>query len=228
MYLRVPHYVGAYFRNKDINRPIPVGGMVKFEGIDVYWHMLTTMLHPNRSNKVVRCGCFCEHQWKQMRKGNAIRLFPGEHKFREKMIQPLQSHTLSDNEVFLLSGNTDNRSNNFGEYLCIRLPQEVVIHGVCHKVTESWQLFNDGANSLCRKMTDEFWRCFMTYVEKDNDWCRMNGVRRTILEQIERFMMRFDIRNSADDHEKMLLKRNYYRRKKNFRFTEEDFIEHGN
>lgn len=227
MYLRVPHYVASYFRNKNELAPIQVGGVLCFDGIDAFQHIIATQLHPNRSNTIVRYGCFCEQQWKMMKKGNAIFIREGELKPQMHVLTPIDSETLSDREVMLLSGNTYFRGRDFGEYLCIRLPKEVFIKGTLYKVTGLWQLLNSGANQLIKLMNDEFWYAFVSYIRKDNEWCESNKVHRSTLEQIERFMTRYNIRNSPDEVEKKTLKRNYYRKIKKIGFSEEDYIEHG-
>ena len=47
------------------------------------------------------------------------------------------------------------------------------------------------------------------------------------MEGLERFMERYDIRNSADNHEKEMLKRNMNRKREAFKFTNEDYVEYG-
>lgn len=221
IYLRVPHYVGSYFRNKEQLKPIPVGGVVVLEKTDILWTILSSMIHFNNIDNIVRQGCFCERQWKMMKRGMSI--VSGAKKIR--ILVPEDDVTLSDEEVVKMSGLNRLKGGDDVEYLCLRLPQEVYINGVLRKTNDQWQLLNTGSIRMLERMKDEFWRAFFVYTDRYKDWCVSHNIEFNILEGIERFMTRYDICNSIDEHEKKALKRNYYRKRKAYKFTFDDFVE---
>lgn len=226
-YLRVPHYVAAYFRNKDQMKPIPVGGVIKIETTNPLWQILSCMAHSNNSETIVTSGCFCERQWRRMMRGMPIYTPKCGAEAPKPIAAKEKGETLSDSEVSRLSGIPQRKGEDSGEYLCIRLPEEVFISGRISKTNGQWQLMNAGAFRMIAMMTEEFWRTFFIYIDKEQEWCLANGYDRSVLDSIERFMTRYDIRNSSDNREKMTMKRNYYRKRKTGNFTEEDFVEHG-
>ena len=92
-------------------------------------------------------------------------------------------------------------------------------HGRTHK--------DSTANTVRNHLVNEFWRALYAYVDKARDKSESSGKDFVFIEVLESFMERYDIRCSPDMHERAALKRNYNRRRKNYKFTEEDYIEHG-
>lgn len=226
-YLRVPHYVASYFRNKDSDKPIPVGGVLLIEQTERLWVIITSMIHLNRVSNIVRCGCFCERQWNMMMKGSRLFASNKQCAIDLTLFSKEERLSLSDFEVSELSGISKCKGDDSGEYVCIKMPKEVYINGKWHKTNDLWQPLKQGAMDMISEMTREFWRAFFVYMDRDRDWCLVNKVERSLMEGIERFMARYDIRNSPDNREKKTLKRNYYRKRKSYKFNSDDFVEHG-
>lgn len=226
-YMRLPHYVAAYFRNKNEKNPIPVGGVLQFDKFSPMWSVLQEMLFNNADGTVVRGGCFCERQWRKMMQGIPIYILQnGEERIPN--LNPAEfGYVLTDKEVSYLSRLTLNKSGDYGEYLCIKMSDVVIRNGKTYKVNSQWQPTHFGYKALSGMMNSEFWRAFFYYMGKDQEFCQEKGIKRSVLESIERFMMRYDIRNSSDDREKMTLKRNYYRKQHSAVFNEDDYVEHG-
>lgn len=222
-YLRVPHYVASYFRNKDQQKPIPVGGVIRIEDTNPLWPILSVMIHSNDKDTVIPNGCFCERQWRKMLHGNVLGSAVGKHIPINKSLNLLESNTLSDEEVSILSGIPTRKGEDFGEYLCVKLPNEVYSKNRIVKTTTQWQPSCAGAKRLIAVMTDEYWRVFFNYMDKERDWCISHDLDRSVMESIERFINRYNIRNSTDNKEKMTLKRNYYRKLKSYKFGEDSF-----
>lgn len=226
-YLRVPHYVAAYFRNRDPKNPIPIGGIIKIEKIDPLWHIIYNTSRSNTQDAIVPYGCFCERQWRRMMRGTPI----CKQKEREKNLTPIPAkesfETLSDTEISMLTGLPDRKGEDSGEYLCIKLPDIVIIDGYTYKTNGQWQPMEKAARQLAEMMIAEYWRVFDVYLSKDREFCMSNKIERPLLEVIDRFMSLYDIRNSSDDRERQTMKRNYYRRLKRMKFSSDDFVEHG-
>jgi len=226
-YLRVPHYVAAYFRNRDSNNPIPLGGMMKFDKLSPIWKFLSHMLKSNTTEFIVPFGCFCERQWRRMLRGSTIYTTLDGRRKQIFTGPKATGEILNDAEIFKLAGVSPVNGEEHGEYICIQMPPEVYVNNRMCKTNGQWQLMEGGAKILYDMMSDEFWSAFFTYIKKDYEWCVENGIDRPVLETIDRFMTRYDIRNSSDDKERMALKRNYYRKRKKLSYADSEFIEHG-
>lgn len=222
-YLRVPHYVASYFRNKDQQKPISVGGVIRIEDTNPLWPILSATVHNNDAGIVVAVGCFCERQWRKMLHGNHLESNSSKGKSANLNHTKTNERTLSDEEVSLLSGIPLRKGDDSGEYLCLKLPNETYRKNKVFQPTTVWQPSCAGAKKLIAQMTDEFWRVFFNYMDKERDWCIAHDLDRSVMESIERFISRYNIRNSMDNREKMTLKRNYYRKLKSYKFAEESF-----
>lgn len=226
-YLRVPHYVASYFRNRDQQKPIQVGGVIKIDASSSLFPCLSSMIFSNNNESIMPHGCFCERQWRRMMRGTRIYTTKPGAELPPSPSSKTKGEYLADTDVSALSGVASRNDEGVNEYLCIRLPEEVYANGRISKTNGQWQLTNAGAKRMAAQMTDEFWRIFFVYMDRDREWCVGHGVERSILDAIERFMAKYDIRNSSDNKEKMTLKRNYYRKRKTSNFSDEDFVEHG-
>lgn len=226
-YLRVPHYVASYFRNKDQQKPIPVGGVIRIDTSSNLYPCLSAMIFSNNNESVMPHGCFCERQWRRMMRGTRIYTPKPDAPPAAGVSPKMKGDCLSDAEVSVLSGVASRNDEGVSEYLCIRLPEEVYVNHRIIKTNGQWQPTNAGAKRMAALMTDEFWRIFFIYMDCDRKWCVSHAIDRSILDVIERFMGKYDIRNSSDNKEKMTLKRNYYRKRNTSNFSDEDFVEHG-
>lgn len=226
VYLRVPHYVASYFRNKNRSQRIAVGGVIHIDPSDPLYALLIENIHCN-STVVNRGYCFCARQWKRMMMGYA----PNETNLKKQPIlnQLEDELTLSDNEVATLSGLNAPRNSDKGEYLCIAVPREICKYGQQFIVNEHWQFTWRGSFAIRNAMTDEFWRALFAYLDIRREmYSNTRGRKYVAIEGLESFMERYDIRNSTEDqHELQTLKRGMNRKRHAFKFNEEDYIEHG-
>lgn len=227
-YLRVPYYVASYFRNKDRKESLPVGSVIEIPPSEPMWGELYDHIHCNTDGSINRARCFCARQWQQMMQGYSIKNgMARKTKANRLLTERVDELTLMDSEVALLSGLESPRNEDSGEYLCLRMPDEVRRDGEMRPVNSHWQLSVTGAKRIRRMMIDEFWRAFYCYTDRFRSYCGKEGTSYSPMEGLERFMELYDIRNSADNHEKNMLKRNMNRKRKAFKFTAEDYIEFG-
>lgn len=226
VYLRVPHYVASYFRNKNRSHRIEVGGVITIDPSDPIYDAMIDKATCN-STSVNRAYCFSARQWKRMMAGYTLSSMGTKAK---PVISELEDQlTLSDNEVATLSGLLPPRNSDKGEYLCLSLPREVYKDEVLCTVNDHWQLTFHGACAVRKMMTDEFWRALYTYIDTRREFLTRNRNRKFVaMEALESFFERYDIRNSTtDQHELMTIKRSMNRKREAYKFTEEDYIEHG-
>lgn len=227
VYLRVPHYVASYLRNKDRNQPLEVGSMLMLNQSERVWVEFCEGLYPNAGLKISRSYNFCQKQWASMMEGYSL-LDKQSGKRRTKVLfDRLDQLTLTDKEVQLLSGLGIPRNDDSGEYICISIPREALRYGKLVSTNVFWQLRESSAHSVRTHLVNEFWRALYAYVDKARDKCETNGKNFVFIEVLDSFMERYDIRCSPDYHERNALKRNYNRKRKNYKFTEEDYVEFG-
>lgn len=227
-YLRVPHYVAAYYRNKDRDNPLPLCAPIAFGSSDDIYHLLCDSLYCNSGGTVNQRYCFSAKQWNRMLSGYSID--PSlSGKSRNTVLLSVREDelTLSDAEIFTLSGLPMPRGNNAGEYICIRMPAEVVRCGKLTKTNTWWTLTKNGAAAVRERMSAEFWRAIYAYMDRFRDYCLASGKPFVVIDGLERFMERYDIRNSPDNGERNTLKREYNRKRGAYKFTETDYVEFG-
>ena len=226
MYVRIPHYVASFYRNRDEFHPVPVGGMVSLESETTLWDMLVHFLVPNPNEQLVREGCFCERMWRKMQKGYSLVEGAGG-KFPRVLAKRDASEPLTDAEVRMCCQWSSPRYEDLNEYLCVELPSYVYRHHRQVKVDGQWQMMSNGYRIFVAEMRRNFWHCCVNYAEDFIEVSKKRGYQRSKVEGLERFMARYDIRNDSKNKTKFTLKRNYYRVIRNRIFQQEDFEEFG-
>lgn len=219
-YIRVPFYVASYYRNKDKTSPIPVGGIVYIESDDPLWYTISENLVCNSGNIVHKNYCFSSKQWQKMMKGSTL-------SDKKTDITRMDELTISDDEIKVLAGLPVPRNDNSGEYLCVAMPREVYHSGRIMATNTLWFLSPRGAGKVRKAMVDEFWRALFTYTDTRRDVCANKRHKYVVIEGLESFMERYDIPNPPDNSTREMLKRNMNRKRMSFKFSAEDYIEHG-
>ena len=226
MYLRVPHYVASYLRNKDRSKPLEVGSVIALNSSERLWVDFSEGLYPNLNQTISRAYCFCQKQWNTMMDGYSL-TDKKTGKRKKVLTERFDQLTLDDKEVQTLTGLRVPRGDDSGEYICIAVPRDAIRYGKVVPTNAFWQLQESAANAVRTHLVNEFWRTLYAYVDKARDKAEVNGRPFVFIEVLESFMERYDITCSPDMHERAALKRNYNRRRTNYKFTEEDYIEHG-
>ena len=209
MYIRVPHYVASFWRNREERKPIPMGGRVDLSGEYELWNMLRQGLCRNPAEEVSREGCYCERMWRKMLRGQSLvpnakgaytKVYPGRD----------TSQYLTDAEVRTMSGLKEARHEDTSEYLCVELPSRVYINGTQYLVDGQWQMKGKTVQMFVAELRREFWHECLAYVEQFLE-SGNRKMERSTNEGLDRFMLRYDIRISQDNKERATLKRSYYR-----------------
>lgn len=226
VYLRLPKYVASFIRNKRESDPIAVGQSIVIEPTSYLYMDFIHGLTVNTGNTVSSNHCFCEKQWQRMMKGYSIKC---EHLRRNVRLldDRIDQLTLTDSEVSLLSGVRRPKGEVSGEYLCLRIPPEVRRGDRMIATNGHWQLSHNAASTIRTLMTDEFWRGFISFMNRGKQYCAENRVIFSNMEYIERFMARYDIYNGADNKMRNNLKRNLNRKGQRMSHGDEEYIEFG-
>ena len=219
--------MASYLRNKDRYKPLEVGSVISLNQSERVWIDFCDGLSPNPNLSVCRAYCFCQKQWNAMMDGYSLKDINNGRRRTKVLQERIYSLTLSDQEVSLLSGLGIPRGDDSGEYICIGIPREAYRFGKLVSTNSTWQLRDVTANAIRTFLVNEFWRTLYAYVDKARDKAESVGRDFVFIEALESFMERYNIRCSPDMRERNALKRNYNRRRKNYRFSDEDYIEHG-
>lgn len=224
MYIRVPHYVASFWRNRVESKPIAVGGRLDLSGEYVLWQMMQQGLIRNPDEEVAKDGCFCERMWRKMLRGQSV---VAKEKGRYVKVYPHRDAGmyLNDGEINAMAGVKCGKSEEQNEYLCVELPQKVWSNGQQYSVDGQWQLNGVNVQLFVAELRKCFWHECVRYVEHFLD-AAPRGVERSANEGLDRFMLRYDIRVGQDNKERATLKRSYYRqlmRKNKKRHDYEEF-----
>ena len=226
VYIRLPKYVASYIRNKMESSPIAVGEPISIDPTSYLYMDFIHGLTVNTGNTVSSNHCFCEKQWQRMMKGLSI-----ERKNLRRNVcllsERIDQLTLTDDEVTLLSGVNRPKGEASGEYLCLRIPPEVRRSGKLIQTNGHWQLSHNATSTIRSLMTEEFWRCFLSFMDRAKLYCIANHTTFVTIDYIERFMARYDIYNGPDNRMRNNLKRNLNRKGQRVRNDDESYIEFG-
>jgi hypothetical protein len=224
MHVKVPHYVAAYYRNKDERKPVAIGKPVSLEGEPSLWNMMLYGLVRNELEEIIKEGCFCDRMWRKMLRGQSL-CANNEGKYQRLIPKRDPTTPLTDTEVRLLCNLPNAHNEDSSEYLCITLPPFIYRHGKQVPIDGHWQLKSRTLQAFTSAMRGAFWNACLQYIDNFVAAAEKQGYEPSRMEGLERFMARYDIRNTASNREKMTLKRNYYRQldyrhRQNFDFTE--------
>ncbi len=189
IYLRLPTTRCQFFRHRDPHHLLAQGDPVTFSPFMPEYHVLRSYLtNSSAVTQHVTPQCFSHQQWQNMLYGRA----PGGGPVHVK-----RSHIkpLSYAEVMRLNGQNDYAKTEKEDYLCIKLPTEVVVVDSVRHVTPSWNLNIDGIRQLVVLLNAEFKRAVVEWCIATFDFCTSGGVivARSQVAMLERFLMRYGI-----------------------------------
>lgn len=206
IYLRLKHFVASWARHNYGGGPTAPDHEINVSKIPDAAQLLT-LAQCNVNDKVVP-QCFCERQW--------LRMMRGEHIARNSeffMVEVRDDREwLTEAEVCHLAGVDPMRGESMGDYVCIGLPDEIVLHnGTTSSTNSQWQLMRDAANQLIDLIDQAFDHALFDYIDQSVRDAKRQNLERFTSDALEAFMNRNDIRNCTDDREKRCLWRRYYR-----------------
>lgn len=219
-YVRVPFYVAAYYRTKDSREKLAPNEPIIIEETNPIWPLFISSLHRKCELTPSKSFCFCQKQWNTMMNGKPL---SGGTILSDRE----DELTLSDFEVSILTGIKTPKNDGLGEYLCFSLPKEVFRDGKLLKVDAWWCLTNGGTYDFRKYLINEFWRALFSYMDRRRDACAFEKRTFIVIDCLDSFMERHDIHCSLDYHERETLKRGMNRKRKEFKYLKEDYIEHG-
>lgn len=200
IYLRVPQYVAAFYRNRDDAHQLSPFEAVEFAPFthEAAVMAASLMLIDNYSEQSSLC--YSQRAWNKILQGKS----PVTGK---KILKREADDWPTINELCALHGRPLNDRESVFDYLCIAIPREIAINGRIHRTNASYTLTFSSARKLASLLRNEFYHVFADWCIQDRRHCNMIGIKRERGEMLERFLAQYDIPVSVDEHEKDSLRR---------------------
>lgn len=206
IYLRLPQYVAAFYRGRDEEHPLREQDAVVFCEFSHEHAVLRGGLRLLPVEMQIKAHCYSQRAWHNICNGR--RPEGGSRIFvRDAKVWP------TSDEVFSLEPTRAVRSNEvrawkeYTDYLCIGIPTEIVVGGRVRRTNASYSLGAQDAHTLARMLCNEFYSSVLDWLIQDRRFCNQNGVRRSRVESIERFLMCYNIPVSQSNRERETLRR---------------------
>ena len=210
IYIRVPQYVAAFYRNREEDHPKGQFDPIEFDDISFESRLLKQGLRPDRSRGQMTVLCYSQQSWNNILQGKLP--YGGKSILsRDPNIWP------SAKEVCALEGRTLKLHEELYDYLCIALPKEALIGGRIVRITKDYALDAKTAQQMANLLRNEFYHYFMEWCIQEQRIFRQRRLVITKAEMMERFFAQYDIpiKPSARDKNamRMLAKRLFKRAK---------------
>lgn len=147
-----------------------------------------------------RASCYSQSAWQNMLRG---RMPQGGKPIISRDPQDYLTYA----EVCTLEALTNKTKTDAYEFLCIAIPREVCIDGRVQRVYKSHTLDTRAAQQLRLLLRNAFIRTFLNFSTRNHIFAQTNGIDRSGIEILERFMMEYDIPVSHDQNERSTLRR---------------------
>lgn len=200
IYLRVPPHVAAFYRHRDEKHPLGEFDAVEFASFTHEAITIASSLILIDDFNAQSALCYSQRAFNNILNGK-----PPTGGKRILKRDPKEWPSLQ--ELCALNGRNFNDHEPAFDYLCIRIPREIVFNGQIKKTNGSYTLRFETARKLISMLRNEFYHVFADWCIQDRRSCNMIGIKRDRGEMLERFMAQYDIPVSADEHEKDSLRR---------------------
>lgn len=218
IYLRLPTAICYYHRNRDENHQLSCFEPMKVSKYDeVAIEMRRSLIvYASRSSRTANC--YSQQQWKNILNGKNP--YTGKTAIKR---DPEEWPTY--NEICAMTGaKVSNRSDSY-DFLCIQIPNTILIGDKEVRTNSSFILPNKAAETVQEILTRDFQRALIDWEIGTQDFCinEERIIRRSHMETLERFLMRYNIPVAADGLEKESLRRQLARWLDNARVLEKAY-----
>lgn len=200
IYLRLPQYICAFYRNRDTDHPLSPEQPLQFCAFSQEYVVLSMGLRVMSESDMARNHCYSQMAWKNMLRGRT----PDG---KDKIIKRDAKEWPSAQEISTMAKESDNFLNECYDYLCIATPKEICDGGRFIRVNNSYSLDRSSVTRLEGMLRHEFVLCLLDWMIQDRRFCNQRGIDRPRLETLERFFMVYGIPVSADKKERESLRR---------------------
>ena len=198
IYLRLPTNRCQFFRNRDPKKPIAKHEPLVFNAYTPEYFVLRGSLYNAATQQSVNTQCFSHQQWRNMQHGR--------HPLGGNVIMKREVEDyLTFAEVQTLNGYKDYNKSVNDDYLCIKLPSEMLVVDTVRPVTPTWNLGVHGLRQLLILLNNDFKRSVVEWALSSFDYCTSNGriVARSQTDMLERFLMRYGIEQSIQEKDNL-------------------------
>lgn len=202
IYLRLPKYIAAYYRNRNQDNILTEFMPVHFSKFVTEYYIMEHYLHMNSVSHNTKC--FSQNSWTNLLHGKS-----SDGKLQILNRDP--SKWLTMQEIDLLEKDNHSERKDTYDYLCIETPKELYIQGKFVTVDNSFSIYPSGARKLADYMQKQFYYAIINWIKQDRNYCTLNSLPYIKTTSLEGFMAEYDIKNSKDNHERKTLKRNINR-----------------
>ena len=204
VYLRLPRYTAAFYRNRDEDNILTEFMPIDFCKVTPEYAILTHYLYPSLGAEGQEKRCYSQRSWNNLLHGKNA---SGD----KQIINRDPSKWLTISEISLLENESVNIRQVTYDYLCIKTPPEVCHNRQVFNIDNSFTLKYAQAYTLADIMQREFFRVIIDWIKKDKEYCTVNELPFLKMSSIEGFLASYDIPISKDNHERETLKRNVNR-----------------
>ncbi len=199
IYLRLPFNRCQYLRHRDPSHVLtPDEPIVFSQFMPEFWVLRNYLTNTQAVVQHANMQCFSHQQWQNMKNGRSP--------FGGKMLlkRNCREH-LSYDEVRTLNGYTEFSRSDKEDYLCIKLPTEIVVVDAIRHVTPSWNLTYHGIRQLIVMLNNDFKRSLVEWALSTFDFCTSEGriVCRSQSAMMERWLMRYGIDPTDEEKDNM-------------------------
>lgn len=204
IYLRLPKYTAAYYRNRDQENVLTEFMPVRFSKFSTEFSMISHSLFKSKGLQGKEVRCYSQRSWNN--------LLHGKNTLGTKQITNRNSKKwISMPELFLLENIDGSQRKEIYDYICIEIPNEVYRNNKCIQIDSSFTIPFTNANMLAEYMQKEFFRAIIEWIKQDKEYCSLQKLPFSKTTSLEGFLAEYDIHNSEDNHERESIKRNMNR-----------------
>ena len=192
IYLRLPHYLCAFYRNRDTEHPLSPEQPLSFCDFSMEYVVIATGLRVMSEFEMARFHCYSQMAWRNMLHGRT----PDG---KDKIIKRDAKEWPSAQEINTMAKESGNFLNENYDYLCIATPKEICEGGRFIRVNSSYSLDRSSVTRLEGMLRHDFILCLLDWMIQDRRFCNQRGIDRTRLETLERFFTVYNIPVSAEN-----------------------------
>lgn len=198
IYLRLPTSRCQFYRHRDPKHILTKEEPVVFNPYMHEYFVLCNSLFNAAQKQEVNPQCFSQQQWNNMKSG--------KHPLGGKVLVQRNCHdTLTFEEVQILNGTVDYTKSHNEDFLCIKLPSEILVVDTVKYVTPTWNLNRNGIYKLIELINNNFKRSVVEWALSTFDFCTANGkiIARSKAAMLERYLMRYGIEPSEEEKDNL-------------------------
>lgn len=181
IYLQVPSLVAAFYRGKDLNRPLSHGDAYAFLPGTAEYQALLLGLRYIPVDEQIKAKCYTQYTWCTMMAGKDPRI-------NTKVLDRDKNLWLTARDIcFLLDKKYSDRQEIF-DYLCIEIPKKIVVNEAVRNTNNNYGLDRSIAFSLRKMLVNGFYQVLAQWYYKNRELEEELSLKRSMVDFINRFL----------------------------------------